>query len=382
MASDLKGFVEDAKKLIGQEVDDVAPGTDLADWLTIRRFCAALGDPNLLYKDPSSGVATKYNSMIAPPTFVVAVRTPNSAGPYVNKQYGVSPFLTRASFEWTDIIRVGDRLDSSIKVSGAGNAGSTWGHDSAHVESSVVYRNSYGGLVGCATGVNTMVAYERGKDMIEPREIYRYSDEEIAKIENDIEAEPEPRGKLLRYWDDVEVGEKLPQLVKGPLTLSDMMAWVVAEAKSLALGALVYHDLKDKYPGRVVTNPTTNWPYWDADQSFEDILSCQEMGFKSPPSRGIQRVALAGQVLTHWMGDDAFVRSLDICVPEHWLYGDTMWLNGEVTQKRTEQVGSETYFAADVKISGVNQLGATVAEGTGTVYLPNPGHPVTLPIPH
>ena len=66
MASDLKGFVEDAKKLIGQEVDDVAPGTDLADWLTIRRFCAALGDPNLLYKDPSSGVATKYNSMIAP----------------------------------------------------------------------------------------------------------------------------------------------------------------------------------------------------------------------------------------------------------------------------------------------------------------------------
>tara|TARA_Y100000590_G_scaffold468266_1_gene650418 strand:+ start:1177 stop:2325 length:1149 start_codon:yes stop_codon:yes gene_type:complete len=382
MASDLKGFVKDAKALVGKEVDDVPAGTDLADWLTIRRFCAALGDPNLLYKDPGGGVATRYNSMIAPPTFVAAIRTPNSGGPYVTKQYGVSPFLTRGSFEWTDIIRVGDRLESTIKVTDVKEAGKRWGYESADVESTVEYRNSYGGLIGTGKGVNSMVAYERGKDMIESRDIYRYSDEEIHKIENDIESEPEPRGKLLRYYDDVEVGEDLPQLVKGPMTLSDMMAWVVAEAKSLSLGALVYNDLKEKYPGRVVTNPTTNWPYWDADQSFEDILSCEEMGFKSPPSRGIQRVCLAGQVVTHWMGDDAFLRSLDICVPEHWVYGDTMWLNGKVTAKRTEEVGSESYFAVDIAITGVNQLGTTIAEGTATAYLPNPGHPVALPVPH
>ena len=382
MASDLKGFVEDAKKLIGREADDVTPGTDLADWLTIRRFCAALGDPNLLYKDPSGGVATKYNSMIAPPTFVVAIRTPNSGGPYAKKQYGVSPFLTRASFDWTDIIRVGDRLNSTISVSDVAESSKVWGHDAAVVESAVEYRNSYGGLISTAKGFNSMVAYERGNDMLEPRDIYRYSDDEIHNIEHDIESEPEPRGKLLRYWDEVQVGEALPQLVKGPLTLSDMMAWVVAEAKPLALGAIVYHDLKEKYPGRIVTNPTTNWPFWDADQSFEDILSTQELGFKSPPSRGLQRVCLAGQVLTHWIGDDGFVRSLDITVPNHWLYGDTMWLNGEVTHKRTEQNGSETYFAVDVKITGNNQLGNPVAEGTGTVYLPNPGHPVILPIPH
>ena len=164
MASDLNGFVKDAKALVGKEVDDVPAGTDLADWLTIRRFCAALGDPNLLYKDPGGGVATRYNSMIAPPTFVAAVRTPNSSGPYVNKHYGVSPFLTRGSFEWTDIIRVGDRLESTIKVTDVKEAGKRWGYESADVESTVEYRNSYGGLIGTGKGVNSMVAYERGKE--------------------------------------------------------------------------------------------------------------------------------------------------------------------------------------------------------------------------
>ena len=59
-----------------------------------------------------------------------------------------------------------------------------------------------------------------------------------------------------------------------------------------------------------------------------------------------------------------------------------MWLNGEVAQKRTEQVGSETYYAVDIKLTGVNQLGETILDGSGTAYMPNPGHPVTLPIPH
>tara|TARA_B100001123_G_C14333956_1_gene640302 strand:- start:275 stop:454 length:180 start_codon:yes stop_codon:yes gene_type:complete len=59
-----------------------------------------------------------------------------------------------------------------------------------------------------------------------------------------------------------------------------------------------------------------------------------------------------------------------------------MWLNGKITAKRTEEVGSESYFAVDIAITGVNQLGVTIAEGTATAYLPNPGHPVPLPVPH
>ena len=70
MVDRLDQFLQDSQKLVGLEAIDVPQGAEVADWLTIRRFCAALGDTNPLYKDPTSGVSTKYNSMIAPPTFV------------------------------------------------------------------------------------------------------------------------------------------------------------------------------------------------------------------------------------------------------------------------------------------------------------------------
>jgi acyl dehydratase len=375
-------FVRDSVQLIGQEATDVLPGADVADWLNIRRFCAALGDPNPLYKDPSSGLATKYNSMIAPNTFVYAIRTPNSTAAYSQKDYGVAPFFARGTTSWVDIIRVGDRLKSSIRVAdvreGAGNHRRT-----AEVVSEVEYRNSYGGLIGGATGVVALYPYdrERGELLLE-RDIHQYSDAEIRRIERDLAAVVTPRGKQPRYWDEVSVGETLPQLVKGPVSLADMMAWVIAEAKDMGLGSIVYRDLIEKFPGRIRTNPTTDWPYWDADQEFEDILSSRSLGFKMPVTRGQQRVCLAAQICTSWMGDDGFLRRLDVSLPTHWVYGDTMWLTGVVAQKRTEQLGRETYFAADVSITGTNQLGENILTGTATVYLPRPGQAVTLPIPH
>ena len=381
MADKLDEFLRDSRRLVRREATDVPQGAEVADWLTIRRFCAALGDPNPLYKDPASGVATKYNSMIAPPTFVAAIRTPTSGAAYDDKDYGASKLLSRATMEWTDVIRVGDRLASELRVTGVSQGHPRNGRRTAEVVSQATYWNSYGGLIGTSTGTTAVISFRRGEEMLLDRDIYRYSEEEVRGIESDIEGEPPPRGQLLRYWDEVSIGEKLPTLVKGPLTLSDMMAWVVGEAKSLALGSPVYFDLKTR-PGRVRTNPTTNWPFWDADQEFEDVLSCKDMGFNSPPSRGMQRVCLAGQVLTHWMGDDAFLRRLDIELPNHFLYGDTMWLSGQVTDKYKERVGGAIYHAVDVEVRGTNQLGESVARGSATVYFPSPGHPVDIPIPH
>ena len=381
MTDRIKEFLKDSQSFVGQQADDVPQGTDLADWLSIRRFCAALGDPNPLYKDPGAGVGTKYHSMIAPPTFIAAIRTPTAAAAYLTKDYGVTRITRRASISLVDIIRVGDRLTSTLEVTGVSAAQPMSGKSTADVDSHAVYRNSYGGLIGTSTGTTALVPFRNGEDMICDREIYVYSDEEIEFIRQGIEGEPPPRGRLLRYWEDAQEGEELPELVKGPLSLSDMMAWTVAEQKTMPLGSPVYNDLK-RMPGRVRTNPSTNWPYWDADQEYEDILSCRDAGFVAPFSRGMHVVSLAGQVVTSWMGDDAFLRSLDVELPNHFLYGDTMWLSGTVSDKYKERVGGETYHAVEVRITGTNQLGETVATGMAVAYLPSPGHPVTLPIPH
>lgn len=374
-------FIEDSKHLVGQPAQDVPQGSDVADFPAIGRFCGALSDANPLYRDPGYGVVSPYNSLIAPPTFVLSVRTPTSSAAFDQKQYGLIRLAKSVAIEWVDVIRVGDRLTSDISITGVREAGPLQGRRTAEVDSQATYSNSYGGVIGSSRGTMRTVPFQSGDPLLSDRDIYRYSDQEIARMERDLESEVLPRGRLLRYWDDASVGEKLPALIKPHLTIPEIEGWVTAEAKPLPRGSLTYFELKAK-PGRTRVNPTTHWPYMDMEESFSDINSCAAVGFKTPANVSLFRAALAGQLMTDWMGDDGFLRRLEVELTGYWLYGDSMWLTAEVVDKYKERVGGEMYHAVDVRVQGANQLGETLARGSATVYLPNPGHPVTLPIPH
>ena len=381
MADKLKEFIDDSKALIGQDAKDVPVGVKAADWSSIQKFCSALGDVNPLYNDAAGGVGTLYDTMIAPPTFIFSARTPDSGAAYEQKQYGLRRFSTKACAEWNDVIRLGERLMTDLKVTDVRN-GPNWGSkETVEVDSTATYSTVFGGVLAQATGTATIVPYSMGEPLIEDREIYQYSDEEIRKLEDDLDAIAPHRGDVPLYWSEVEVGDKLPTLVKGPLYYTEISSWKVAEAKptALSVGTVAHRQIMDR-PGRIAVNPSNDWPYMDTEQAFGDILAVKALGFKMPVSKGLMRFALAGQVVTNWMGDLGFLRRMSLDLSNHFLYEDTMWLGGEVTRKFNEQVGDAEYSAVEVKLSGHNQVGQTLVDGTAVVYLPERGFLVGLPI--
>ena len=374
-------FLADSKALIGHQAPDVPQGVSVADWSSIQKFCSALGDVNPLYNDAAGGVGTLYNTMIAPPAFILSARTPDSGAAYEQKQYGLRRFSIRASAEWNDVIRLGERLVTDLIVTDVRN-GNQWGsRETAEVDSTATYRTVFGGVLAKATGSVAMVPYSLGETLIDDRDIYQYSDEEIRKLENDLDAIPPHRGEVPLYWSEVEVGDKLPTLVKGPLYYTEISSWKVAEAKPTtpAVGTVAHRQVIDS-PGRMTVNPSNDWPYFDIEQAYGDILAVQSLGFKMPVSKGLMRFALAGHVITNWMGDLGFLRRMSLELPNHFLYEDTMWVSGEVVNKSQERVDAADYFAVEVKLSGHNQLGQTLVEGTAVIYLPEKGFLVGLPI--
>ena len=381
-AASIEAFVREARRTVGQKANDVPEGIGVADWLSIERIMNGTGDENPLFRDPNYGASSAHYTMLAPPSFIFAVRTPTSVATLYERDYGRPlPLLTAVDAEWDDHIRLGDRLSSDLRV-GRVQQGADWrGRSTAEVTSEATYTK--GGMnrpFARATGVTTIYPITRGGgDRFVERELYQYSDEEIAAIERDLAAEPAPRGNRTRYWNDVKEGDQLPTLVKGPLSLSDLMAWAVAEAKPMKLGGLVYKEILAN-PGRRTVNPSTNWSYWDAEQEAEDIQSCQDAGFPGPYGRGAMRAALAIQALTHWMGDDAFLRRISVQLPKPFIYGDVMRVSGEVADKFTQQIDGRTYNAVEVTVRGVNQLDETVLSAQAVVYLADRGMPVALPI--
>lgn len=380
--ADIEAFIREARRAVGQKGDDVPNGVNVADWLSIERLLNGTGDENPLFRDAYYGASSAHYTMLAPPSFLLAVRTPTSVATLHDRERGGSlPLLTEAELEWDDNIRLGDRLENDLRVARV-QAGPEWrGRTTARVVSEATYFKAGAARpFARATGVTTVYPTPRGgREKFIERELYQYSDAEIARIEADLAAEPPRRGNQPRYWSETAEGAELPTLVKGPLSLSDFMAWIVAEAKPLKLGALVYKDVLAN-PGRKVTNLSTNWPFWDADQEPEDIQSCQDAGFPGPYGRGAMRVALAIHGLTHWMGDDGFLRRIAVQLPQPFIYGDVMRLSGTVTDKFTQQVGDRTYHAVEVSLRGINQLNESVLDARAVVYLPEPGMPVTLPV--
>ncbi len=375
----VKGLIEESMKLIGREAEEVMPANDSVDAYAIDDFCRATGEANPLFTNPAHATNTKYGCLIAPPTFLAAIRYPAAEGAYAKADFGLARALTGVDFEWFDAIRCGDKAQTSLKLIDASEGKGWKGRPTAVLKSEAVYRNRYGGLLAKATGTMTFTPLERGKEMIIDRPMYRHSKEDVKRIEAGINGEV-IRGSKPLYWEEVKVGDELAPVVKGAVDQTDLIMWQEATAPFLRVTELAMKEAMDM-PGKRRINPATGWPYYNADQEPDDFVAAPLNGISLPYVREIEMACLTGNLLTNWMGDEGFLKRLEVNVHQPLLYGDAAWYKGNVVDKYKVKMGDTIYRAVDVAVTAMNQLGETNVSGSATILLPSPGHQVVLPIP-
>ena len=112
-----------------------------------------------------------------------------------------------------------------------------------------------------------------------------------------------------------------------------------------------------------------------------------------PSDWGGQRSRMPQALLSNCMGDNGFIRRLQMALRRPMYYGDLGVYNGEVVKKFKEVQkgesgtgavqGERTYYAVGIKYEGRNQEDQVFVQGTSTVYLPSrEGGMVETPIPH
>ena len=189
---------------------------------------------------------------------------------------------------------------------------------------------------------------------------------------------------------DVNVGDKLIPVVKGPMTTNDFMAWDQAMA---ALALNYYEPLHSRGAfelaiRRIIAreadplNTMTGNPYDASVGGHYDWDGVKARGMPAPFDVGCFRACVTSHLLSNWMGDDGFLRRVEVQLRKPKFYGDTTWFYAEVVKTYKDKVGDEEYCAVDIKITGTNQIGEVSVPGRATVCLPSPGNPVKLPVPH
>ncbi|MBI2871660.1 MAG: MaoC family dehydratase N-terminal domain-containing protein [Chloroflexi bacterium] len=326
----------------------------------VRHFCQGVGDSNPLYWDEEYARGTRHGTIIAPPTFLYSVYWVSGR---VGGLPGVHGFHAGNDWEWYQTIREGDRINVQEQFTDVQEKEGRFAGRIAIVYSVATYRNQRGEVVARGKGWQVRAerggARERGKYKYEP---YQYTREEQKAIEEAVLSE-EIRGSNPRFWDDVQVGEELRPVVKGPLSHGDLYAFVAG-----CIGG-ISHGLQLR---EIMRHPSWGWqdPTTGAREAIIRVHDVQDAassaGLPGAYDYGCQRCCWVGHLLTNWMGDDGFLKRLYVELRRFNYIGDTTWVRGRVTGKRQE---GENHLV-DIDVWAENQRKESTATGKATVVLP------------
>jgi acyl dehydratase len=382
--------IERAKLMLG--VDTASRDRELYSVATvdaIRNWSMGIGDDNPLYTDDDYGKNTRWGGQIAHGTLVGHVKTPMLGDPIPAelKQKtrgmfrGVHVFVSGGRWEWYRPLREGDRVFSFAGEESLEEKTSEFAKRSLIRVRRDVMLNQHGEVLGVYRILS--VYAERGTSRkkgkyaaIEPA---TYTDEDYERIDS-VYAGEHVQGAAKRYWEDVEVGDEMTPMVKGPLTVTEIIAFHAGGYGFVPYGLkasrLGYKNRKRIAPFYVKNENGI----WDVAQRLHwDSNWAKAIGNPMAYDYGVLRQAWFNHMVSDWGGDDAFIEQMEDSIRKFNYMGDVQFLTGKVTGKR-EQEGR---FLVDLEMHMVNQRDTETAYATATVSLPSKeaGLPPLPPVP-
>lgn len=379
--------IERAQLLLGVDVaSKLMEHITTADYDSIRNFAWGVGDDNPLYCTEDYGQRTRWGSQIAPNSMSQIIAAPMLGDPMPAEVAqatkglfrGIHKFVSGGTTDWYRPIYPGDRLfsyngEESIEVKDSEFAGRSVIQIRRDVK-----LNQRGEVLSVHRILRVLTERKTAKDKgkysaIEPAS---YTDEDIQRID-ELYAAEQRRGADPRYYEDVNVGDALPPMVKGPLTVTEIIAFHAGGygfspygLKSSRLASFNRKRISPFFIKNEMGVPdVAQRLHWDSEWA-------KAIGNPMAYDYGVMRETWFSHYITDWAGDDAFLTRQHDSMRKFNYQGDTQFLSGSVTGKRVEN----GLHLVDIEMTMTNQRGVDTSFGEATVALPSREHGST-PLP-
>jgi acyl dehydratase len=355
------------RNLIGTELrTDACVNNEYATRLAILRFAEGIGDDNPLWTEEAYAAAGPHGVIVAPPSFIFACLGSVQVG-----WPGLGGFHAETDVTFHAPIKVGDKITARVWFDGFDDPiESSFGGRRIKDYLRQEYWNQNDELV--ARFICSRMRFER-TEMQKRRSSRKieiphpWTDEQLARVEDDILAET-PRGAEPRYWEDVQVGDELDTLTKGPIGLTDEIAYVASGAAPiprLSAHSVALRRYK-KHPKWAFRDPNTHALEPVYSVHYNDYAA-QLQGAQIAYDVGIQRTCWQIHTLTHWIGDAGSVKAIHGQYRAHVYLSDVVRLGGKVVGKEIDADGDAVLH---LETWAYNQREQNCMPGTATVVLP------------
>ncbi|GIK50923.1 MAG: MaoC family dehydratase N-terminal domain-containing protein [Hyphomonadaceae bacterium] len=346
----------------------------------IRRWVLGIGDDNPLYCDPAYAAASRWRTPIAPPGFEMSMgwdrspQPPEDLARATQKALrGVHLFNSGAQHRYYRPIRPDDELFRSEWVASVEEKQSRFATRSVLVTNDHQVWNQRGEVVldGAKWYIHTerkQASREEGKYAKD--EPASYTDEQLREIEDAYDNQY-LRGADTLFIEDCEIGQRLPRMVKGPLTITDLINF------HMGAGWLTYGNWPYRlaYEGRKSIRgfyTRNEFNAWDTLQRIHwDSELARRVGVQMSYDIGPMRFAMLTHYLTNFAGDDAWIYFVRSEYRNFNYMGDTTWLDGTIVDvKIDEKLGP----LIEIDVVGTNQRGAENLRGRGVILVASRAH--------
>lgn len=365
------GITEPALKALRKRInvpieESLEPWCHEATRDNIRHYAHGIGDDNPLWCDPAYAATSCHGGVIAPPSFLFACDRVISG--YVGGLPGVHAMWAGANFTWHRVIRRNDEIRTRAWLKELIPHQTRFSGLAIQQIYRVEFFDQHDQLLCEADSwcfrTDRDLARERGVkyDDLKGQQAKRYTDDELVDIYRHY-ANEEIRGANPRFFEEVEVGEALPTMVKGPMTVTGFIAYAQGWGGLYIRANKLAWQQHHKHAGLGIKNrfgipDCPERVHWETEFA-------QTVGAPEAYDYGPERFSWLTHHTTNWMGDLGFLKNTQAQIRRHNPVGDTLFINGKVVAIDADSL------TVTIEQRAENQDGELSIEGTALVRLPS-----------
>jgi acyl dehydratase len=360
--------MDDLSQRIGIKIENtVEPWCYEATRDNIRHYAHGIGDDNPLWCDPEYAKNTKYGDVIALPSFLFA--TSRIVSGYVGGLPGVHAMWSGANWKFHKPLKRNDVINTEASLKSLVEHETKFAGRAVQQTYNVNFFNQNGDTVAEADSWCFRTDRDQARELgtkyteVRNRELRVYTEEELADFFKYYENE-EIRGAEKRYWDDVNVGDQLPTMAKGPMTVTGFVAYAQGWGGLYIRANKLAWRQSSSHPGLGIKN-AQGIPDCPERVHWEEEFALK-VGAPGAYDYGPERTSWMMHQLTNWMGDDGFLSETTCKVRRHNPAGDMILIKAHVIRKFKEG----TRHFVEISQEATQQDGELSAVATGIVELP------------
>lgn len=335
-----------------------------------RHWAEGIGDRNSLWTDEARGRASTWGKPLCPPTMLYAFD--RLAIGYRGGLPGVHSMFGGSDWHWLRPITWGERIHTVVRFVDLIERPSAFAGRSLQQVSEITFITDSGETIAVARSwgfrVERAAAAERGK--YNQVAVATYTPGDLDAIAARYQAET-IRGAEPQYIDDVTIGAGIPEIIRGPYTVTTAVAFeqgwggLFIKAHGQAMEYFSRHPSAGIINDFGVPEPPEA-VHWDNDLA-------RRVGVPAAYDYGPERISWIGSMLTNWISDDGFLERLHVQVRRHNIIGDLTTCRASVSS--VDPISG----IVGLTVKAENQRGEVTATGEAMVRLPSRARGETKP---